>query len=144
MLIIIENLTKIMMLGVHMKKFFFITLVGSTLIFALLTYYSTNNFNYRLIDQQVVVGKQVWQRKGCTECHTLFGNGGYNAPDLTYVVSKLGRSELEDFLSERPIVRTSLRKRHIKLSKEEISKVVNFLGFINSVEIPKWPPKPRT
>lgn len=125
-----------------MKQVYFLTLVGSTLIFALLTYYSTNSLNFSAVDQQVVMGKQVWQRKGCTECHTIFGNGGYNAPDLTYVVARLGRSELVDFLSERPVIRTSIKKRHIQLSPEEVNKVVNFLGFLNSVEIPKWPPNP--
>ena len=35
------------------------------------------------ITPAVARGKNVWHKNNCINCHTLFGEGAYYAPDLT-------------------------------------------------------------
>src|SRR5512145_853428 len=42
------------------------------------------------LSEQVVAGKRTFEKYNCNDCHTILGFGGYYAPDLTKVVSRLG------------------------------------------------------
>lgn len=111
--------------------------------FAWLIYYSLNQLDPLEVSMEVKAGKQVWQQKGCVECHTLFGNGGYVAPDLTQELSRRKPEWIKKFLIEPPIVRPSKQKRHLKLSSGEADKIENLLEFTNKIVIPGgWPPEP--
>ena len=125
-----------------MKKVFIASLISSIAIFLLLTVITANQVNYNRMDGKVIEGKKVWQRKACVECHTLFGNGGYNAPDLTKILSLRNKTTIKSFLLKRPIIRTAKAKRHINLTEEEIDSVLSYLEFVNTVETNGWPPNP--
>lgn len=45
-----------------------------------------------------VAGKKVFQSYNCMDCHTLVGNGGYFAPDLTDEYRRVGPAWLAAFL----------------------------------------------
>ncbi|MBE2269266.1 MAG: cytochrome c [Anaerolinea sp.] len=50
------------------------------------------------IPEMVADGQVVWREHGCESCHTLFGQGGAFAPDLTRIYSQRGDLYLRDFL----------------------------------------------
>jgi len=124
------------------KKVFIASLISSIAIFLYLTVMTTNQVSYDRLNDKVIEGKKVWQRKACVECHTIFGNGGYNAPDLTKTLNTRNKSAIRSFLKERPVIRTAKAKRHIKLAEEEIDSVLSYLEFVNTVELNGWPPDP--
>ena len=43
---------------------------------------------------EVVAGKDVWHKYNCINCHTLFGEGAYYAPDLTKIAKLRGEQYL--------------------------------------------------
>ena len=43
------------------------------------------------LSEQVVQGKRVWQKYNCNDCHTILGFGGYYAPDMTKVYTRIGK-----------------------------------------------------
>ncbi len=45
-----------------------------------------------------IAGKRVFQAYNCMDCHTLVGNGGYFAPDLTKEYASVGPAWLAAFL----------------------------------------------
>jgi nitric oxide reductase subunit C len=46
--------------------------------------------NAQNITPQVTRGKDVWHENNCINCHTLFGEGAYYAPDLTKITKHRG------------------------------------------------------
>jgi nitric oxide reductase subunit C len=72
--------------------------IGSTAIAALiflgLTLDSHRQFgeltNAESITAEVRAGKDVWHDYNCINCHTLFGEGAYYAPDLTKITQHRG------------------------------------------------------
>lgn len=85
-------------------------------------------------------GKVVWQKSGCVECHSVFGNGGYSAPDLTGITDRRSPEWLRDFFQRRPPMSPSRAKRHPGLSRGETDSLIHFLRFIREVQ-PNWPPR---
>jgi nitric oxide reductase subunit C len=41
------------------------------------------------ITEEVVRGKTLWEENNCMGCHTILGEGGYYAPELTKVLDRL-------------------------------------------------------
>jgi nitric oxide reductase subunit C len=50
------------------------------------------------IAPEAAAGVQVWQRYGCEDCHTLYGQGGHYAPDLTHIVALRGDEYIREFI----------------------------------------------
>ena len=48
----------------------------------------------------VIAGKDVWHKNNCINCHTLFGEGAYYAPDLTKITAQRGAAYLRAFLKD--------------------------------------------
>src|SRR5690606_40965791 len=76
--------------------------IGGTLLFTLvflgLTIDSHRQFgtltNADALTDEVIEGKHVWHRNNCINCHTVFGEGAYYAPDLTKITRRRGRDSL--------------------------------------------------
>ena len=87
---LLTNKKQIIMLSKSQARAFFLggTLV-TFLIFIGLTIYSfmprNDQTNYKAIDKQVVRGKEIWEQNNCMGCHSIMGEGGYYAPELTKV-----------------------------------------------------------
>ena len=83
------------MLSKSQARAFFLggTLV-TFLIFIGLTIYSfmprNDQTNYASIDKNVVRGKEIWESNNCMGCHSILGEGGYYAPELTKVIDRRG------------------------------------------------------
>ncbi len=43
------------------------------------------------VTEGVRLGKHVWERHSCINCHTLHGEGAYFAPELGNVMTRWGR-----------------------------------------------------
>ncbi len=95
---------------------------------------------------EVIAGKDVWHRYNCTNCHTLFGEGAYYAPDLTKITNQRSRDYLRAFLKDPGAFYDEQRYRRVmprqNLSDQEIEDVITFLGWTASVNTQGWPPRP--
>ncbi len=129
------------------KKIFIWGTLASTVIFLALTYNSLLQLPQRThedkLNAQVAAGKWVWQKYNCNDCHTILGIGGYYAPDLTKVMSSQDPDWTKRFLRDPEKVWPVGRKMpNLHLKDEEISNLVAFLTWVNSIDTNNWPPKP--
>lgn len=91
------------MLSKSQARTFFIGGTAVTfLAFIGLTIYSfqpkNDQTNHDQIDEQVVRGKEIWESNNCMGCHTIMGEGGYYAPELTKVIDRRGEEYVKAVL----------------------------------------------
>lgn len=134
----------------HTRLFF----IGGTGLFALiflgLTIDSHRQFgeltNAEAITDDVVEGKHVWHRNNCINCHTLFGEGAYYAPDLTKITQQRGEAYLTAFLRDPSQFYSEEVHRRLMpdpdLTDQEIGQVIAFLDWVANVDNQGWPPRP--
>src|SRR5688500_20229829 len=86
----------------------------AALAFLILTIDSHRQFgkltNADKITPAVTAGKDVWHDNNCINCHTLFGEGAYYAPDLTKITQLRGEEYLRAY--ERDPARAYNEKIH--------------------------------
>jgi nitric oxide reductase subunit C len=128
--------------------------IGSTLIAALafvgLTIDSHRQFpkltNAQNITAAVTHGKDVWHKNNCINCHTLFGEGAYYAPDLTKIAQHRGAAYLQAYLKDPSKFYDEQRHRRLMpkqdMSDVEIADLVSFLDWVSKVDNQGWPPRP--
>jgi nitric oxide reductase subunit C len=127
------------------------TLVA-TLIFLGLTVDSHRQFpkltNAQNITPAVTLGKDVWHKNNCINCHTLFGEGAYYAPDLTKIAQQRGAPYLRAFLKDPSKFYDEQRHRRLMprqdLSDADIDGLIAFLDWVSRVDNQDWPPRPIT
>jgi nitric oxide reductase subunit C len=134
----------------HTRVFF----IGGTLLFAAifvaLTIDSHRQFgeltNAENITEEVIEGKHVWHRNNCINCHTLFGEGAYYAPDLTKITQQRGEAYLTAFLRDPSQFYSEEVHRRLmpdpNLDDTEIAQVIAFLDWVANVDNQGWPPRP--
>ena len=134
----------------HTRLFF----IGGTLLFATifvaLTIDSHRQFgeltNADMITEEVIEGKHVWHRENCINCHTLFGEGAYYAPDLTKITQQRGDAYLTAFLRNPSQFYSEEVHRRLmpnpNLNDTEIAQVIAFLDWVANVDNQGWPPRP--
>ena len=128
--------------------------IGSTAIAALaflgMTVDSHRQFgkltNAENITPAVTRGQDAWHKYNCINCHTLFGEGAYYAPDLTKITQLRGEQYLRAYLKNPANFYDEQRHRRLMpnehLSDQEISDVVAFLDWVSKVDNQGWPPRP--
>lgn len=134
----------------HTRLFFIVGTLLFAAIFIALTIDSHRQFgeltNAENITPEVIEGKHVWHRKNCINCHTLFGEGAYYAPDLTKITKQRGEAFLTAFLKDPSKFYSEEKHRRImpnlNLSDSEISDVIAFLDWVAEVDNQGWPPRP--
>ncbi|MHB1420171.1 MAG: c-type cytochrome [Bacillota bacterium] len=94
------------------------------------------------VPEEVVAGKRVWQEKGCVECHTILGNGGYSAGDVTKVISLRGQNRLEMFFQNPPVMHPSKTRKHMGLDRQQAREMIAYLRFLSRIPTEGWPPQP--
>ncbi len=94
----------------------------------------------------VLHGKNVWHKNNCINCHTLFGEGAYYAPDLTKIAQQRGAPYLHAYLRDPAKFYDEQRHRRLMpkqdMSDGEIADLVAFLDWISKVDNNGWPPRP--
>ena len=128
--------------------------IGSTVVAALaflgLTIDSHRQFpkltNAQNITPAVTHGKNVWHKNNCINCHTLFGEGAYYAPDLTKIAQHRGAAYLQAYLKDPSKFYDEQRHRRLMpkqdMSDVEIADLVSFLDWVSKVDNQGWPPRP--
>lgn len=128
--------------------------IGSTAIAALaflgMTVDSHRQFgkltNAENITPAVTRGQDAWHKYNCINCHTLFGEGAYYAPDLTKITQLRGEQYLRAYLKNPANFYDEQRHRRLmpneNLTDQEISDIVAFLDWVSKVDNQGWPPRP--
>jgi nitric oxide reductase subunit C len=124
--------------------------VIATLAFVGLTIDSHRQFpkltNAQNITPAVTHGKDVWHKYNCINCHTLFGEGAYYAPDLTKIAQHRGAEYLKAYMKDPAKFYDEQRHRRLMpkqdLSDVEIADLVSFLDWVSKVDNQGWPPRP--
>lgn len=128
--------------------------IGSTLVASLvflgLTIDSHRQFpkltNSENITPAVTRGQDVWHAGNCINCHTLFGEGAYYAPDLTKITQLRGAPYLKAFLQDPERFYDEQRHRRLmpnpNLNDEEIDDLISFFDWVANVDNQGWPPRP--
>ena len=102
--------------------------------------------NAQQITPEVTRGKDVWHEYNCINCHTLFGEGAYYAPDLTKITQQRGTPYLTAFLKDPSKFYDEQRHRrlmpNLKLNDEEIAALIAFMDWVSKVDNQGWPPLP--
>jgi nitric oxide reductase subunit C len=122
----------------------------ATLIFLGLTVDSHRQFpkltNAQNITPAVTLGKNVWHKNNCINCHTIFGEGAYYAPDLTKIAQQRGAPYLRAFLKDPSKFYDEQRHRRLmpqqNLSDADIDGLIAFLDWVSQVDNQGWPPRP--
>lgn len=122
----------------------------ATVAFLALTVDSHQRFpaltNAHNINDEVIRGKDVWHKYNCINCHTLFGEGAYYAPDLTKITQHRGEPYLKAYMKDPSQFYDETKHRRLmprqNLSDAEISDLIKFLDWVSKVDNQGWPPRP--
>src|SRR5687768_17094255 len=122
----------------------------ATLVFLALTVDSHRQFpkltNAHNITPAVTHGKDVWHKYNCINCHTLFGEGAYYAPDLTKITQHRGVQYLQAYMRDPSKFYDEQRHRRLmpkqNLREDEITDLIAFLDWVSKVDNQGWPPRP--
>ncbi len=128
--------------------------IGSTalaaLVFLGMTVDSHRQFdkltNAENLTPEVINGKDVWHKYNCINCHTLFGEGAYYAPDLTKITQHRGAPYLTAYMKDPSKFYDEQKHRRLMpkqdLSDKEISDLISFLDWVSKIDNQGWPPRP--
>lgn len=128
--------------------------IGSTaaaaILFLGMTFDSHRQFpeltNSENITPEVEHGKDVWHKYNCINCHTLFGEGAYYAPDLTKITQHRGDAYLKAYMRDPSKFYDESKHRRLmpqqNLAEDEIDDLISFLGWVSEVDNQDWPPRP--
>lgn len=122
----------------------------AVLVFLVLTLDSHRQFpkltHSENITPQVVQGKDVWHKYNCINCHTLFGEGAYYAPDLTKITQHRGEAYLQAYMRDPSNFYDEQKHRRLMprqdLTEDEITDLIAFLDWVSKVDNQGWPPRP--
>src|SRR5690606_3035110 len=120
------------------------------IVFLALTLDSHRQFpkltNAENITPQVTHGKNVWHKYNCINCHTLFGEGAYYAPDLTKIAQHRTEAYLQAYMRDPSRFYDEQRHRRLmpqqNLREDEIVDLIAFLDWVSKVDNQDWPPRP--
>ena len=122
------------------RAFFLGGTVVTFLIFIGLTVYSLSEAqdqsNKENITEEVIRGKDLWESNNCMGCHTIMGEGGYYAPELTKVVERRGEAYIKAALmSETPWQPNGRKMVAYHMSDAEANDMVAFFKWIGEIDL---------
>ncbi len=122
------------------RAFFLGGTVVTFLIFIGLTIYSfsgeQDQSNYGKITEQIVRGKTLWEKNNCMGCHTLLGEGGYYAPELTKVIDRRGKGYIKAVLmTPEPWQPNGRKMVAYGFSNEEAEDLIAFFDWIDDIDL---------
>ncbi len=129
------------MLSKKQAQIFFLGGTAVTfLIFIGLTVFSLSKAqdqsNTDAITAAVVRGKHLWEQNNCMGCHTIMGEGGYYAPELTKVIERRGEGYVKAALMSPVAWEPNGRKMGpYKMTNEEAEDMVAFFTWIGEIDL---------
>lgn len=97
----------------------------------------------------VRLGKRVWERESCINCHTLHGEGAYFAPEVGNVTTRWGVQDdpeaafevLKGWMEAQPSGIEGRRQMpRFDLTDEELRALAEFLRWADHTNTENWPP----
>jgi nitric oxide reductase subunit C len=98
---------------------------------------------------EVALGKHVWERESCINCHSLHGEGAYFAPELGNVMTRWGVYDdeegafeiLDAWIKAQPSGAEGRRQMpFFDLTEEETRGLAEFLRWADHTDLQGWPP----
>ncbi len=122
------------------RTFFLGGTVVTFLAFIGLTVYSfqpkTDQTNHDKITPEVVRGKHLWEKNNCMGCHTIMGEGGYYAPELTKVYERRGEGFIKAVLtSPKPWGPKGRKMVAYGMSNEDAQALVEYFKWIGEIDL---------
>ncbi|WP_438970929.1 c-type cytochrome [Methylophaga sp.] len=102
--------------------------------------------NTENLTAEVEQGMVVWHKNNCINCHTIFGEGAYYAPDLTKITKHRSVPYLTAYMRDPSQFYNEQKHRRLMptqdLSEKEIADLISFLDWVSNVDNQGWPPRP--
>lgn len=122
------------------RSFFIGATALSFLAFILLTIYSmspkNDQTNHEKITAEVIKGKHLWEANNCMGCHTIMGEGGYYAPELTKVVDRKGEALIKAILMmDQPWQPNGRKMVAYNMSTEDADALVEYLKWVGELDL---------
>ncbi|MFX0542233.1 c-type cytochrome [Roseovarius sp. S4756] len=101
------------------------------------------------LSDAVVLGKHVWERHSCINCHSLHGEGAYFAPEVGNVMTRWGVQDdaegayeiLDGWMNAQPSGIEGRRQMpHFEITEEEMRGLAEFLRWADQTDTQGWPP----
>lgn len=129
------------------KSFFLVGTILASGAFVGLTIHSFTRIpeltNQSGMNELVIEGKHIWDEKNCMGCHTLLGEGGYYAPELTLVYERRGPAFIRAMLEDPEAMYPDQRKMlAYDLTDHEIESLIAFFRWIGEMDLNGFPPEP--
>ncbi len=123
------------------RVFFAICLLVSTVLLVIVV---AATLRTREMSSEAARGMDIWRARNCEGCHTLYGQGGSYAPDLTHIYSQRGDDYLIEFLLNPGAFHPDQRAMpRFGLTKSETSDLLAFLKWVGEQDVAaNWPPNP--
>ena len=101
------------------------------------------------LSEDVILGKHVWERESCINCHSLHGEGAYFAPEVGNVMTRWGVMDdpdgafevLKGWIEAQPSGIEGRRQMpEYIFTDEEIRGLAEFLRWADQTDTQGWPP----
>ncbi|MBI4694889.1 MAG: cytochrome c [Gammaproteobacteria bacterium] len=130
------------------RAFFLIGTALSGGAFLILTYDTIQRVPAQTHQDQLtpaaIRGKQLWESSNCMGCHTLMGEGGYYAPELTKVYERRGEAFIRTMLKDpEQLYPGQRRMQNYHFQDAQIDDLVAFLKWIGNMDLNGFPPHPN-
>ena len=112
-------------------------------------YITTTSTDQEGLTESVALGKKVWEKHACINCHTILGEGAYYAPELANVMARWGVDDdpeaahetLKAWMEAMPTGIEGRRQMpRFDLSEEEMQGLTDFLLWTGTIDAQGWPP----
>ena len=111
-------------------------------------YIVTQSTDVAGLTESVKLGKHVWEKHACINCHTILGEGAYFAPELANVMTRWGvetsdegYDALKNWMQSMPTGIEGRRQMpRFDLTEEEYRGLADFLLWTDSIRAQDWPP----
>lgn len=88
------------------------------------------------IDAQVVRGKHLWETNNCMGCHTILGEGGYYAPELTKVIERKGEEYIKIVLqSPKPWGPNGRKMVAYAMNDDDANAMIAYFKWIGGIDL---------
>ena len=122
------------------RAFFLGGTVVTFLVFIGLTVYSLSaaqdQSNIENLSESAIRGKYLWETNNCMGCHTIMGEGGYYAPELTKVVERRGEAYIKAALmSPVPWQPNGRKMVKYEMTEAQADDMVEFFKWIGEIDL---------
>lgn len=144
-----EVMTKSMARNIFYGGSLFFILIFVGLAFNSHRYITTVSTNPDKLTESVVLGKHMWEKHNCINCHTIIGEGAYFAPELGNVMTRWGVLDdpdeafdtLKTWMEAMPTGIEGRRQMpQFNLTDKEIRGLSDFLIWTDNIDTQGWPP----